>query len=87
MIIVLSTLGLTSSDLGDSFGRSRRTRTGDGTHLSSMRFQTRQDATIMSVPQLGTSQSESGYSSSYPPTQGSVLDVRKVGELQFAEDK
>ncbi|RPD53973.1 hypothetical protein L227DRAFT_512399 [Lentinus tigrinus ALCF2SS1-6] len=76
MIIVMSVLGLTSSDLeahASATGGSRSTR------LSTMRFEDRRPAaTVTSFPGLTTDTTTSGFS--YPNTDDSVVDIRKGRE-------
>ena len=82
MIIVLSTLGLTSSDLDTRAMTTRGGAASRSLQLSAMRFEPGQNSTVMSMPGLTESHTTSGYS--YPTQDSSVLDVRKAGELTFA---
>lgn len=76
MIIVMSALGLTSSDLE---AHSSRTGGSRSTRLSTMRFESgRPAATVASLPGLTTETTTSGIS--YQSIDDSVLDIRKEGE-------
>ena len=76
MIIVMSVLGLTSSDL-ESQAVTRREQ---GTRMSTMRFEPR-GAGATSLPGLTTDTTTSGFS--YPKTDDSALDVGKGSDLRL----
>ena len=85
MIIIMSTLGLTSSDL-DTGVTSSRQRSANMS-MSAMRFESGPNRTIASVPGLTNSHTTSGYST-YPSetADSSFLDIHKAGEIRFASD-
>ncbi|KAI0708198.1 hypothetical protein C8T65DRAFT_708585 [Cerioporus squamosus] len=79
MIIIMSVLGLTSSDLdahASAMGGSQSTR------LTTMRFEAgRPTATLTTLPGLATDTTTSGLS--YPTTDDSVVHIGKGGEVKL----